>query len=146
MPRPCAWRRRYHPVLFYLGSTVVNPGLSERGAMPAEPLCPRLLMETRCEREQLTSLPSCRSIVRHVPKLSLLAHARSSKAPEHCQYRQIANVARVLRPLADVLRPDYSYRFYRNDFRDHCYVRLYKKSSLDDSVRYWPRMPGSLSA
>src|SRR6516164_4435778 len=137
---------RSGPVLVSLGSTVASQGLSERGAMLAEPPCPRLLMETRCEREQLTSLPSCRSIVRHVPKLSLLAHARSSKAPEHCRYRQIANVARVLRLLADVLHPDYSYRPYRNDFRDHRYVRWYKKSSLDDCVRYWPRMPGSLSA
>src|SRR5215472_11661882 len=145
MPRPCAWRRLYHPLLSLLGSTVVNPGLSERGAMLAEPPCPRLLMETRCEREQLTSLPSYRSIVRHVPKLSLLAHARSSKAPEHCQYRQIANVARVLRPLADVLHPDYSCRFCRNDLRDHRYARLYKKSNLDDSVRDWPRLPGSVS-
>src|SRR6516225_4137004 len=113
--------------------------------MPVEQPCPRLLMETRCEAEQLTSPRSCRSIVRHVPKLSLLAHARSNKAPEHCPYRQIANGARVRDPLADVLHPDYSSRFCRNDFRDHRYARLYKKSNLDDSVRDWPRMPGSVS-
>src|SRR5262249_39073170 len=114
--------------------TVANPGFSERAAMVVEPHSPPLLMETRYEREQLTLPRSCRSIVRRSPKLSLLAHARSNKARDQCRYRQIANVARVLDPLADVLHPDYSSPFCRSDFRYHRYARLYKKSSLDDSV------------
>ena len=102
--------------------------------MVVEPHSPPLLVETRYEREQLTLPRSCRSIVRHAPKFCLLAHAGSNKAREQCRYRQIANVARVLDPLADVLHPDYSSRFCRSDFRDHRYARLYKKISLDDSV------------
>src|SRR6516165_7900366 len=103
-----------------------HPELSERDAVEEELPGLRLSAETECGTKPLAWRRSCRSTIRHGPKLFPLERARSRRVRDRFRYKQIATAAKSLVLSVAGFHPVYSHHCGRSDPHGHRYARSYK--------------------